>query len=109
MEEIVRCESEIQSKDSKMKRFHEQVSVGYTQVVEVDNLSHRLFEKCLKYISDKIKTITDKDKPPMVRKSYERLGIAVAAPIGDDVKAENISSMASEENEQLSSPTRTPS
>ena len=94
-------------KDSKMKRLHEQVAVGFTQVVEVDNLSHRLFEKCSKYINDKIKSITDKDKPAMVRKSYERLGIAVVAPpIPNDVKPDNISSVASEENETLTSPSR---
>jgi len=47
---MLKLESEINSTDSDMKQLNEKIAVGFRTVVDLEGLSHRLFQKYNSFI-----------------------------------------------------------
>ena len=67
-EEILRLDLEVRNKDAEMKQTQEQVSSGLRSAIELNGLSHRLFQKYNDFIQAQINLAT-KEKPTLLPKS----------------------------------------
>lgn len=67
-EEMLRLEREVKVKDQEMKQINDTVSGGLRSAIELNGLSHRLFDKYNDFIHAQISLAT-KEKPTLVPKS----------------------------------------
>ena len=67
-EEMMRLDLEVRNKDAEMKQTQEQVSSGLRSAIELNGLSHRLFQKYNDFIQAQINLAT-KEKPTLIPKS----------------------------------------
>lgn len=65
---MLKLESEITNTDSDMKQLNERIAVGFRAVVDLEGLSHRLFQKYNSFIQTQV-NIATKEKPALVSKS----------------------------------------
>lgn len=67
-EEMLKMEQEVIQKDQEMKKFNDTITHGFRAVVDLNGLSHRLFQKYNSFIQTQVNFAT-KEKPTLVPKS----------------------------------------